>query len=272
MKFGYFFTDFPEFTKQGEIKFLKSSLFLYFDNKYGALLFDTGSIYDTKSLLFFLKTYFNLYPEDIKWVFITHMHPDHIGGNRLFKNAKIVFSKKEYEFTNNIAQAVFKGDNLLKYLHENCPGYKNYFTQHEADNMQRYIENYWSKESLGFHLNPVFIEENPSIPEIVEIVPTPGHTFFHYSYLIRTQIINILITGDALSMKMILRDEENDERLLEPHMDFTSYFKSLMFIKNFDGIIVPGHDRPFFSTTLKSLRKNYYDENEFKKILLQNKL
>ncbi|MCX7759399.1 MAG: hypothetical protein N2169_07340, partial [bacterium] len=67
-----------------------------------------------------------------------------------------VFSKKEYEFTNNIAEVVFKGGNLLKYLHQNCPGYKNYFTQLEADNMQRYIENYWSKESLGFHLNPLF--------------------------------------------------------------------------------------------------------------------
>lgn len=267
MKIGYYFTDFPEFLVSGELKFLKAPVFLYIDDTYGAMLFDTGSIYDTKSLLFFLKNYAKLNPEDIRWIFITHMHPDHTGGNRLFKNAKIVMSRKEYEFTNGIASVVFNNGNLLSYLHEKCPGYKNYFTQHEADNMQRYIENYWSEESLGFHLNPVFIEDNPVIPEVIRILPTFGHTFYHYSYIIELEKIKILIAGDALSMRMILREEEQDERLLEPHMDFNSYFNSLNEIRKFNGIIVPGHDRPFFSNTLKSLRHHLYSEEElYKKI------
>lgn len=257
MKFGYYFTDFPEFTTNEGMKFLKSSVYLYISEKYGPMLFDTGSIYDTKSLLFFLKNYFNLNPEDVNWIFITHMHPDHVGGNRLFKNAKIILSRKEYIFSNKIAQTVFNKGNLLKHLLDNCPGYVNFFTQAEADNMQRYIENYWSDESLGLHLNPCYIEDNPEIPEIIKIVPTFGHTFNHYSYLIQNKDINILATGDALSMRMVMRDDF-EQRMNEPHMDFDLYFKSLEMIKKFDGLIAPGHDRPFFSKNLKSLRNHNY--------------
>ncbi|MBN2545318.1 MAG: MBL fold metallo-hydrolase [Spirochaetes bacterium] len=255
MKFGYYFTDFPEFSKNEGVKFLKSSVYLIYSEIEGPMLFDTGSVYDTKSLIFFLKNYFNLNPEDINWIFITHLHPDHVGGNRLFKNAKIILSKNEYMFANSIAKTVFNKGNLLKFLLDNCPGYKNFFTQETADNMQRYIENYWSDESLGLHFNHYFIEDNPVIPEIIKILPTFGHTFNHYSYVIENKDLNILIAGDALSMRMVMRDED-EQRFFEPHMDFNLYFKSLKLIKKFEGIIAPGHDRPFYSKNLKSLRNH----------------
>lgn len=251
---GYVFTDFPRNTKEFGVQSLKTTSFLLIDKNYGPMLFDTGSAYDNEGLLNFLKKNFDLTAKDIKWVFNTHIHPDHVGGNRLFKNAKIVLSKMDYEFGKNIADAVFDGKDLLKYLYKHCPGYKTSFTQFEADNMKKIILDCWSEENIGINLNPLFIEDNPDIPPFIEIIPTFGHTFFHYSFIIRSGTHDILIAGDSLSMRMILR-EENEERFVEPHMDFNKYFESLKKIKDFKGLIVPGHDRPFYAKNLRAIRK-----------------
>ena len=100
--------------------------------------------------------------------------------------------------------------------------------------MKKTIEEKWSRSFIGLDLNVFYIEDSPEIPGFIKIIPSPGHTFFHCSYLIETKDINILVTGDALSMRMILRDS-GEERLDEPHMDFSLYFKSLDYIKNLTG-------------------------------------
>lgn len=257
MEFGYIFTDFPFLTKNEGSKQLKCTSFILLDKDFGPMIFDTGSVYDSENFLASLKKIFNLNPEDIRWLFITHIHPDHIGSTRFFKNAKLIISKNEYEFGNKIAQTVFDGKNLLSYLHINCPGYKKSFDQFEADRMQEHIEKHWTEEKIGFNLKYYFIEENPEIPAFIKIIPSFGHTFNHYSFLIQQDNIDILISGDALSMRMILRND-HEERYLEPHMDFNLYFKTLDYFKNFNGLIIPGHDRPFFSKTFKPIRKNYF--------------
>ena len=108
MTAGYTFTDYPYLTRDNKTKILKCSSFVLIDEKFGPMVFDTGSAYDEKNLAHYLSHQFNLKPEDIKWVFITHIHPDHIGSNRLFKNAKIILSRNEFEFGDKIAQTVFK--------------------------------------------------------------------------------------------------------------------------------------------------------------------
>lgn len=257
MEFGYIFTDFPFKTKTEGLKQLKCTSFILIDKVFGPMIFDTGSVYDSEYFLSSLKKVFNLNPEDILWIFITHIHPDHIGSTRFFKNAKLILSKNEYEFGNKIAKTVFEGKDLLSYLHKNCPGYINSFEQFEADNMQYHIEKHWTKEKIGFNLQYFFIEDNPGIPSFIKIMPSFGHTFNHYSFLIQVENIDILITGDALSMRMILRND-HEERYLEPHMDFNLYFKTLNYFKNFKGLFIPGHDRPFFSQTFKPIRKNHF--------------
>jgi glyoxylase-like metal-dependent hydrolase (beta-lactamase superfamily II) len=261
---GYTFTDFPYITRENETKYLKCTSFILIDEKFGPMIFDTGSMYDAKNLPAFLKTQFGLNPADIKWVFITHIHPDHIGANIIFRNAKLVLSRNEFEFGDRIAEAVFQKKDLLTYLHENCPGYKNSFDQFEADRMEKTLYEKWSKSNIGLDLDVLYIEDSPEIPDYIKIIPTPGHTFYHYSFLIETKEINILVAGDALSMRLILRDN-SEERLIEPHMDFPQYFNSLEHIKKFDGLIVPGHDRPFFSKTLRSIRKNNFKTGELLK-------
>ena len=171
MEAGYIFTNLPVNTRENDIRYLKCTSFIIIDKIYGPILFDTGSSYDTKTLLSFLKNKFQLSPNDIKWVFITHIHPDHIGANRFFRKANIILSRKDYEFSRNIANVVFEGKNLLSYLHENCPGYKKTFDQFNANNMQSYIEKYWSDEAIGINLNPKYIEDNPEIPNFIKNNP-----------------------------------------------------------------------------------------------------
>lgn len=264
MKFGYCFTDFPYNTKNEGIKYLKCTSFVLIDENYGPILFDTGSVFDNTTLTVFLKKNFNLSPDDIRWVFITHIHPDHIGANKFFRKAKLVLSKKDYEFSDKIANVVFADQDLLKYLHENCPGYISSFGQFETERMKKQILKHWNKETIGIDLNPLYIEDSPNIPDFIKIIPTKGHTFYHYSYLIDINPVNILVSGDALSMRMILR-ESFEDRFLEPHMDFDLYFKSLSKLKKKNTLIIPGHDRPFFSNTLKPIRKNCFNIKDIEK-------
>ena len=63
-------------------------------------------------------------------------------------------------------------------------GIKISFDQFEADRMEKTLNEKWSKANIGLDLDVLFIEDSPEIPDLIKIIPTPGHTFFHYSFLI----------------------------------------------------------------------------------------
>ncbi|MBP7553116.1 MAG: MBL fold metallo-hydrolase [Spirochaetes bacterium] len=257
MRLGYIFTDFPSEMKNGSIYVLKCLSFILIDQKYGAMIFDTGSPSDNANLVFQLKKHFDLTPEDIKFVFNTHIHPDHIGGNRLFTNARIVFSRNDFNFSEEMANVAFSGENMLEFLHRRCPGYKNSFDEHEAQSTVNYIKKYWSREAVGFNQTISFIEDLPDIPEFISIIPAFGHTFYHYAFEVSYRDKKFYISGDAVSNRFILK-EENKDRMFEPHMDFEQYFKSVDFFRKVDNLIIPGHDRPFYPQTSVSIRKNQF--------------
>ena len=144
MKFGYLFTDFGSKTKNDGYYILKCLSFIVIDPIYGAMIFDTGSPQDIDNLVLQLKKHFNIAPSDIKWVFNTHIHPDHLGANSIFKNAKIIFSRKDFEFSQEMAEVAFSDGDLLQFLLDRCPGYKNYFDDFEANQTKYYLKNYWS--------------------------------------------------------------------------------------------------------------------------------
>lgn len=91
--------------------------FLLKHKERGYILFDTGysmDIYNCgligKMYNLFNPTYVkrrdiidykleedNISPEDIRYIILSHLHPDHIGGLDKFKNAQIIISDKAYE-------------------------------------------------------------------------------------------------------------------------------------------------------------------------------
>lgn len=255
MEFGYFFSDFPSEARSGIKYFLKCLTFIVLSDKYGPILFDTGSPADSEKVINILYNKFNLTPKDVTWIFNTHIHPDHVGNNNLYTNAKIVLSKKDFEFALNIANASYSSSNFLEYLHTKCPGYKTSFTEFEANQTKNYIKTYWSIEKIGIGKNAIYIEDNPIIPEFINIIPTAGHTFYHYCYILNFENKKIIITGDALSNRLVLDEEDKNIRFLEPHMDFNLYFQSLDFLKKEKCLFVPGHDRPFYSETGIGIKK-----------------
>lgn len=94
-----------------------AGVFLLKHKKHGYILFDTGYSIDIyhcgvigKLYNLFNPTYVkaedmidyqlkkdNISPNEIKYIILSHLHPDHIGGLNKFKNAKIIISNKEYE-------------------------------------------------------------------------------------------------------------------------------------------------------------------------------
>lgn len=258
MKAGYIFTTFSLKKKDGGVFPLSCLSFVIIDEEFGPIIFDTGSPYDNDKLIECLDRQFGLTPLDFKWVFNTHIHPDHVGGNWLFKNATIIFSREDFLVTEGIASVVFNNGDLLSYLHSNFSGYTTYFDEFEANQMRNNIKKYWSKERIGFSLNHKFIEDNPNIPPFIQIIPSFGHTLYHYSYVINYNNKKIFIAGDALSNRFCL-NSDYETKIIDPHMQHNAYIDSIEHFKQAEGIIVPGHDRPFFTKNGKGIRRSPFN-------------
>ncbi len=100
-----------------EIRDFPAGVFLIQHEKHGYILFDTG--YSTEiyhaGIIGKLYNLFNptfvdkkdpiseqlkkakIKPDDIKTIILSHLHPDHIGDLKSFKNAKIIISSDEYD-------------------------------------------------------------------------------------------------------------------------------------------------------------------------------
>lgn len=115
---------------QEKVKKFYAGVFLIKHEKYGYILFDTGYselIYKCgfigKLYNIFNPTYIkfnekiteqlrkeNINIDSIKYVILSHLHPDHIGCTREFENAKFIISKEcmnEYK-KNNLKSLIFK--------------------------------------------------------------------------------------------------------------------------------------------------------------------
>ena len=116
-------------------------------------------------------------PEEVDFVFCTHMHVDHVGWNtRLqdgnwvptFPNAKYLFNRKEWEYwkdTEDENQAQVVKDSLLPVI------------------------------EAGLH---EMVDETLEIDDSISLVSTPGHTPGHCSVVLNSQGQGAVITGDMI--------------------------------------------------------------------------
>lgn len=116
-------------------------------------------------------------PEDVDYVFCTHMHVDHVGWNtRLehgvwvptFPHAKYLFHRTEWEFwkhTEEKNQAQVVQDSLLPIVQAGLA---------------------------------VLVESDYVIEDGIRLFPTPGHTPGHCSVQLQSQGAEAIITGDMI--------------------------------------------------------------------------
>lgn len=106
------FTDIPEglVEELGVENGIPSSLCSFLVRKDGKnILFDSGNGVEDSQLIPVLET-LGLKPEDIDYVFITHLHGDHIGGMvkdgaAVFANATVFLNKDEYDGWGNVDES-----------------------------------------------------------------------------------------------------------------------------------------------------------------------
>ena len=106
------FTDIPEglVEELGVENGIPSSLCAFLVRKDGKnILFDSGNGAKDSQLVPVLAS-FGITPEDIDYVFITHLHGDHIGGmvkdgQAVFTNAVVYLNKDEFDGGDNVAES-----------------------------------------------------------------------------------------------------------------------------------------------------------------------
>ena len=118
-----------------------------------------------------------IHPEQIDYVFCTHMHVDHVGWNTrlhdgrwvpMFPNAKYIFSKQEWHFW------------------EALP--RDERTAHIVDSVLPIVE-------AG---QAVLVEHDYALNDEVWLEPTPGHTPDHVSVRLASNGAQAVITGDMI--------------------------------------------------------------------------
>jgi glyoxylase-like metal-dependent hydrolase (beta-lactamase superfamily II) len=102
-------------------------------------------------------------PADIKYVAVSHTHPDHIGNITMFPQSTVLVQKAEYEWPSPFARTLQTGASAVNKL--------------EGD-------------------HDVFGDDS------VRLIATPGHTPGHQSLLVKlTNTGSLLLSGDAVHFK-----------------------------------------------------------------------
>ncbi len=136
----------------------------------------------------FLKNFekFNLDRNDIDYVMCTHLHADHVGWNTMLSNgkwvptfpkAKYIFSKKDYDFFNNVKEGE-----------------------------QGYLSMIDSVRPIVDHGQATLVDDNYTIDNYIDLIPTPGHTPGHICIKLNSKEKNGIFTGDLIHHPILISE------------------------------------------------------------------
>ena len=116
-------------------------------------------------------------PEDVDIVVNTHLHFENCGNNSLFKNAKVLVQRKEWEFA------------LRPVLSQ-----------------KQYYKSSLLANGAGSGLNLELLDGETEVEEGLVLIPTPGHSRGHQSLLINTEGGVVCYAGHAVNLMENLSD------------------------------------------------------------------
>ena len=139
----------------------------------------------------------------------THLHYDHCGNNRLFKNADFYAQRAEWEASK-------------------CP------LPHQAVFYAGELFDVRAADGTRLHL----IEGEYALADGIILIPTPGHSAGHQSVLVNTEEGVVCISGDAANVV------ENVSQNIVPDIltNSADAFTSLENIRRKAEFIIPGHE------------------------------
>ena len=168
-----------------------------------------------------------LTPEDIDFVFCTHLHADHVGWNtRLidgrwvptFPNARYVFAKKEYDYWDKANQQ-HSGDDPLNH---GC----------FADSVQPIIDARLAE----------LVSDSYQFDDTIWFEPAPGHTPGLIIVHIRDNNEHAVLTGDVMHTPVQLANPELSSRFcLDPDQSRLTRTALIHRYAETDTLILPGH-------------------------------
>lgn len=184
-----------------------------------------------------------LQPDDFDLVINTHVHPDHAGNNVLFTRARILVSRVDYVFNRNFSHALIAA-------HDPVAVYRSFYTEADDRRLEshawqarRLAQDYWRDDIIGRSDQVQWLEDGPDLPSWISCLATPGHTPGHYSVQLHTQP-PVLITGDAMASRRFWKTQLTE---LSHRYSNREYLASKANLEQFDGLVIAGHDRPFWS-------------------------
>jgi len=231
----------PVFTREkGPSIPLMAGLLRYDDQ---LVLVDSGFAGEPDLLLALKRL--NVQPHDIQLLINTHVHPDHVGNNRLFPQARILVSRVDYEFSRRYSHAMIETSDPLQVLLAFYPEARGHRLLRHAMQAQLLAQRYWHDDVIGQAEQTAWIEEQPELPPFIELWPTPGHTPGHYAVVLRTAT-PLLFSGDAMAGRLFWRSRLQE---LVPRFNGQQFQESRAWVEQFEGLVMGGHDRPFWSAT-----------------------
>ena len=101
-------------------------------------------------------------PEDVRWVVLSHLHTDHVGGLRPFRHADVIVSRREWRTATGL------GGRVRGYLPQHWP----------AGLVPRFAD------LSGPPVGPFRASQDLALDGSLLVVPTPGHTAGHLGLLV----------------------------------------------------------------------------------------
>ena len=193
-----------------------SNTFLLVDDR--LVVVDTGTADSGPKILEYLKK-IRVKPSDIRTIFITHTHPDHVGGLAAVKRetpAKVAAHRIEADFISK----------------------KRTYTGPPGAAMQKHAGT------------PVdILLDDGKIQDGLRVIFTPGHTTGSISLLDESR--SLLIAGDAVNNESVLRPMD-DNYNVDPKQHRESIKKLAGF--TFENLVM-GHGTPILGGASKKVRE-----------------